>query len=92
MSRFLRFQKGYDPPPTAIEKFLSLVRTLIPQLAKTPDTEIVEYKLSDPLIKYNLLSQAHKEFQHAVPNSMLHYIVTIRKPSDLGWIKRFLRV
>lgn len=74
---FLRFQKGYDAPPNAIEKFLSLARSMTPELAKMPETDLIEYKLSDRL-KFDLLCRAHKEFQHAVPNSMLYYITSIR--------------
>jgi len=54
-----------------------------PKLAGATDLDLVDFELSDPSFKYELLSRAGQEFQHSVPNSMLHYIVTIRESLSL---------
>jgi len=75
---FLRFQKGYEAPPNAIEQLLSLARSMNPKLAVATDNDLVDFELSDPSFKYDFLCRAGQQFQHWVPNSLLYHVVTIR--------------
>ena len=75
--RFNRFQKPYEPSPDAAPRFLNLVKSLNPKFSKLSEKELKEIKLDDPLLKYEILTKASKEFQHSVPNSMLIVIRTI---------------
>ncbi|CAL8135673.1 unnamed protein product [Orchesella dallaii] len=72
---FLRFQKPYDPPENAEEKIFELSKTCLN--LEGDIGSILKTKLSDPRLKYELLSKAHQAFQHAVPNSMLHMMETV---------------
>jgi len=74
---FHRFQKPYDPPSDAAEKFIAIVKSLQPSLSQLPDKKIEKVSLNDPQLKYDILTTAAKEFQHSVPNSMLPAIRTI---------------
>jgi large subunit ribosomal protein L50 len=74
---FLRFQKSYDPPENVRERLMSLVHSLVPTLKSKGGSDIMAYPLTDSRFKYDLLSKAFEEFQHAVPNSMLYMVQTI---------------
>ena len=77
MYRFLRFQKPYDPPRDAEERFLSLVRGLNQTFAQMTDKELKKVQLNDSKFKYDVLTKAASEFNHSVPNSMLTGLYTI---------------
>ncbi|KAI5697338.1 hypothetical protein M8J75_008870 [Diaphorina citri] len=64
---FLRPQKGYIPP-SDIEARLNDV------FEKVAGTTEKSMSLQDPSVKFNLLDSCHEEFNHKVPNSLLHKI------------------
>lgn len=66
---FLRFQKPYKPPANAAERVVEICKA-----CGHPDSEA---KLDDAKVKYQILTKANEEFNHAVPNSMLHIICTV---------------
>lgn len=43
------------------------------------DKSLIGTELSDSRIKYDLLTKAFEEFQHGIPNSMLHMMTTVGK-------------
>jgi large subunit ribosomal protein L50 len=74
---FHRFQKAYEPPENAREKFLEMVRDIRPSFRDMTNEQIKAIKLEDNKLKYDILAKACDEFQHAVPNSLLHVFPTI---------------
>lgn len=68
---FLRSQKPYTPPADVETKLRKIVETTFhKELAW--DTE-----LQDAIIRFQLFSSCFKEFQHGIPNSMLHTFETL---------------
>lgn len=69
MKGFLRAQKPYSPPENVESKFESLCQNIL-------DTQSIE--LNDMSKKYALLSACQREFNHIVPNSLLHTMETTK--------------
>lgn len=67
---FLRPQKEYNPPAN-LEQRLS---TILEKCLGTTDNSI---KLDEVNKKYKLLNSCFEEFQHGIPNSLLHTIQTV---------------
>lgn len=65
---FLRSQKPYDPPQDVVEKFK--------QIASSTLGAVDSQKPLTKETKFSLLNACFKEFDHSVPNSMLHTMTT----------------
>jgi len=71
---FLRFQKEYSPPAGAKERILKLSLEVVGDLK---GNNVETFVLSDPKIKFEILSKAFEEFDHSPPNSMLYLMKTV---------------
>ena len=68
--RFLRPQKEYTPPADVSSKLDTILQKTLGTCDKSTD-------VSDPNVKFTLLSACHVAFEHGVPNSLLHTIGTL---------------
>ncbi|ODM87584.1 39S ribosomal protein L50, mitochondrial [Orchesella cincta] len=74
---FLRYQKAYAPPTNAKETVLQLCESVFSKESAKGEGYLMNAKITDSRLKYDLLSKLYNEFQHAVPNSMLHMMETV---------------
>lgn len=73
---FLRAFKPYEPPQDVEERFMTICSEVVPGFNKGQSHEISQIALDTPL-KAKLLKALEREFQHTVPNSMLHTMTSL---------------
>lgn len=69
--RFLRAQNAYTPPADLTQRFESLCKTVL-------GSGDLETPIADTNQRFNLLNACRKEFDHTVPNSLLHTMESTR--------------
>ncbi|KRT79058.1 hypothetical protein AMK59_8730, partial [Oryctes borbonicus] len=67
---FLRPQKDYTPPQDVSTRLESIIQNKLGAIEKTT-------KLSDLNVRFALFSACNDEFNHSIPNSLLHAIETV---------------
>ncbi|CAN7987200.1 unnamed protein product [Ixodes hexagonus] len=65
---FCRPQKSYQPPDDVQDRVKAIYEDV---LGRTADDSWMETPITDPLLKYKLLTKCIKEFGHDLPNSCL---------------------
>ncbi|XP_059087916.1 uncharacterized protein LOC131884227 isoform X2 [Tigriopus californicus] len=73
---FLRAFKPYQPPEDVEERFMSVCADVVPGFEPGQSQDISHIALDLPL-KAKVLSALEREFQHKVPNSMIHTMTTL---------------
>ena len=70
--RFLRAQKAYDPPENVESRIKEIAEKILG--ANVSDST----KIADQKQRYALFMECNLEFDHALPNSLLHTITNLR--------------
>lgn len=69
-SRFLRAKKAYTPPEDTLPRLKTICQNVFGSDSGT-------VPVTDMKKKFELLTACHKEFDHYIPNSLLHAIETV---------------
>ncbi|KAF5291459.1 hypothetical protein FQR65_LT01770 [Abscondita terminalis] len=68
--RFLRSQKGYNPPENVRNKVNHILEGII-------GTKDDNFRLDDLNKRFEIFQACSNEFQHSIPNSLLHVVQTV---------------